>query len=524
MRTIYNKAPNFCVIVTKNFVTHVHSMNYRYIFLYLLFFTASFSRAQDTLATKIDFDLSTEVAVGTGNYTAYQLTANRHHSLATRPNTANFRAGLFVEHQLSKDWKLSGGIDAIASVHADHKAYLQQCYANLSWKSFFLEAGSKEEKPAIRDENLSIGSFTKGTNAKPVPQIHVGTKGFWDIPYTKGWVQANFDFGYGKFLDSGYREDKFYEAGNVNRIYSTGFYYHQKHLFFRSNPEKLFFGLVGIEHVVQFCGVKHDNTDGTMKIKERPISLKEMFRVLIPIGDATYFENNEMEDWRYGNHIGMMTYQIGWNINKHHQLQAYLDNPFEDGSGIRKGNGWDGLWGIQYTNKAQGIQYVRGAVLEYFQSTNQCGPLHWDGNDYPEPIRSQITDKVVGNDDYYNHEYYGGYSHYGMTPGIGLIVSPKYNRDGFTAFRDNRIKAWHLALNGDITNRLSYLVKGSYQEGWGTFRNPLSTKHHSFDAIFQGIYQQGPWEISAAYAFDKGNIYGDCSTFNFKIRYHGKIL
>ena len=231
-----------------------------------------------------------------------------------------------------------------------------------------------------------------------------------------------------------------------------------------------------------------------------------------------------MEDWVYGNHIGVMTYQIGWNINENHQVQAYLDNPFEDGSGIRKGNGWDGLWGLQYSNKTSGRQYVRGAVFEYFQSTNQSGPLHWDRGDYPEPIRNQITSQVTGNDNYYNHQFYNGYSHYGMTPGNALIMSPIYNKDGYTGYRDNRVKAWHLGVNGEITDRISYLVKGSYREGWGTYFVPLSSKHHSFDAMLQGSYHVGPWQFSAAYAFDKGNIYGDCSTFNFKINFHGKIL
>ena len=111
-----------------------------------------------------------------------------------------------------------------------------------------------------------------------------------------------------------------------------------------------------------------------------------------------------------------------------------------------------------------------------------------------------------------------------MTPGIALITSPIYNKDGYTSYRDTRVKAWHLGVNGEITDHLSYLVKGSYREGWGTYHQPLAEKHHSFDAMFQGIYQTGPWQFSAAYAFDKGNIYGDCSTFNFKIKFHGKIL
>ena len=167
---------------------------------------------------------------------------------------------------------------------------------------------------------------------------------------------------------------------------------------------------------------------------------------------------------------------------------------------------------------------MRGTVLEYFQSTNQCGPLHFDAGDYPEPIRSQITDKVVGDDNYYNHTRYDNYAHYGMAIGNALLTSPIYNNNGVTAFCDNRIKAWHVGVNGDITNRLSYLVKGSYREGWGTYHMPLAPKHYSFDAMVQGTYTTGPWQFGAACALDKGNIYGDCTTFDIKIGYHGKIL
>lgn len=494
---------------------------YFYLVLALLAHT-SVAGAQDSLGTHITYDVTAETAVGTGDYTAFQLATNRHHALGTRSNTAYLRGAVNVEHVFNKNWKLSGAVDAIGSLHADHKVYLQQCYVNLSWKSFFLEAGSRERSQVVRDNLLSSGSFVKGTNAKPIPQVHVGTNGFWTVPFTKNWVQINFDFGYGKFLDNHFHERQFNEGNNAR--YTKGAYYHQKHLYIRSNPDKPVFVMVGIEHAVQFGGTMYKYENGELVAKKKPANLKAFWRAILPTGDSQYFENEAMEDWVYGNHIGVMTYQIGWNINKNHQVQAYLDNPFEDGSGIRKGNGWDGLWGLQYTNKTAGRQYVRGAVFEYFQSTNQSGPIHWDGGDYPEPIRSQIKDKVTGVDEYYNHSFYDGYAYYGMTPGNALIPSPIYNKDGYLAYRDNRIKAWHLGVNGEITDRLSYLVKGSYREGWGTYYTPLQPKHHSFDAMFQGTYQLGPWQFSAAYAFDKGNIYGDCSTFNFKINFHGKIL
>ena len=488
------------------------------------------SKAQDSQNTQISYDLTTEVAVGTGDYTAYQLVTNRHHVLGTRANTGYLRGAVNMEHQLGKDWTLSGGVDAIASVHADHKAYLQQCYANLSWQDFFLEVGTREQKPVIRDEALSIGSFAKGNNAKPFAQIHLGTNGYWTVPFTKGVLELNFDGGYGKFLDSDYREEAFFRGvnangKNVNGKYARDILYHQKHLYFRINPNKHFFFIGGIEHVVQFGGKKYAYDENDVLItKDKPTDLKSYLDVILPLGDKNYYENDAMEDWIFGNHLGEMTVQVGWNIDKDHVLQAYYDDLFEDGSGMRKSNGWDGTCGLQYNNNAEGRQYVRKAVVEYFQSTNQSGPLHYDKGDYPEHMRTEITDLVTGKDEYYNHTCYDSYTHYGMTPGIALITSPIYNKDGYTAFRDNRVKAWHMGVSGDITDNLSYLVKGSYREGWGTYDFPLAEKHHSFDAMVQGIYTTGNWQFSGAYALDKGNIYGDCSTFNLKISYHGKIL
>ena len=482
-------------------------------------------RARDTTHTSIDYRLTAEAAAGSGSHTAFLLTANRHHALATRPNTASLRAALSISHRLSRLWKLEAIADVMAGLHADHQAYLQQCYARLSWRdAFHLEAGSRETDHPLRHPQLSTGAFTNGTNAKPIPQIRLGTNGFWTVPYTRGWLQIDFDFGYGKYMDSGYREDVFREF-SANRKYAKGILYHQKHLYFRTNPEKHFFLTAGIDHAVQFGGTGYEYTESnTLVEKKKRENLRAFWEVILPLGDSQYFDNDAMEDWVFGNHIGSMTIQLGWNINDLHQLQAYADNPFEDGSGMRKGNGWDGLYGLQYTNKTKGPQLLRGAVIEYLQTTNQSGPLHWDRGDYPEPIRSQITDLVTGNDEYYNHGFYDSYAHYGMTPGNPLITSPIYNEDGSSGFRDNRVKAWSAAVNGEISSRWAYLVKTVYREGWGTYYSPIYPKHHSLDALLETVYRHGPWLLSATYAFDRGNTVGNCSSFHLKIGYHGRIL
>ena len=100
-------------------------MRYKHILSIITYFLYPLLlQAQDTLKTHITYDISTEAAVGTGDFTAYQLATNRHHVLGTRSNTAYMRGAIQIKHDITHDWSLSGGIDAIGSAHADHKAFL----------------------------------------------------------------------------------------------------------------------------------------------------------------------------------------------------------------------------------------------------------------------------------------------------------------------------------------------------------------------------------------------------------------
>ena len=100
-------------------------MKYKYIIFAAGLLYSTIANAQEATGTHMTYDLTTEASVGTGDYTAYQLVTNRHHVVATRPNTAYLRGAINFDHALSKDFTLSGAVDAIASVHADHKFYLQ---------------------------------------------------------------------------------------------------------------------------------------------------------------------------------------------------------------------------------------------------------------------------------------------------------------------------------------------------------------------------------------------------------------
>ena len=57
-------------------------------------------QAQEAPKTEVTYDLTAETAVGTGDFTAFHLTSNRYHTLATRPNTGYLRGAVKAEHPL----------------------------------------------------------------------------------------------------------------------------------------------------------------------------------------------------------------------------------------------------------------------------------------------------------------------------------------------------------------------------------------------------------------------------------------
>lgn len=478
--------------------------------------------------TSLTYDISTETAVGSGDYTAYQLVSNRHHILSTRANTGYLRAALTGEHRLSEHWSLSGAVDAVASLHADHPAYLQQCYLNLSWREFYLEAGTRERGSVMLNDTLTSGALINSGNAKPVPQVRIGTNQFWTVPGLRHWLMVYGDASYGHFLDGGYLTDQFalYQQHHLRSYVTTDVWYHQKRLYIQSDDRRRFYVTIGMEHAVQFGGRNRSYTSGHEVVTSIAPSFADFFRVILPLGDGnTGTTTNKAQEWVKGNHLGSWNLKLTCNLSPHQQLRLYGESMFEDGSGIRKGNGLDGLWGIEYRNSStQQPILLRQVVLEHLITTDQSGPIHWAPDDFSAQVQGPLPGHSTGNDNYYNNYMYNGYAHYGMSIGTPLLVSPCYNADHYMSFTDTRVKAWHLGMRGEFSNHFGYLLRGSYREGWGTYFVPLQKRNHSFDAVIQGIWHQGPWQVAAAYAIDRGNIYGDCSTFDFKFTYHGKIL
>ena len=500
-------------------------MLFRYkVLLSFLLMSCVFSSIHSQDRVSVDYHLTAEGALSSGEYTPYMLTANQFDMLSPRANTGYMSAGITGAFQFMDRWNLSGGITGLVSAHSNHKAYLQELYLRATYRKIYLEVGARQKSSPVINRELSSGDFIYSGNAKPIPSFHAATVGFVTFPYLHEWIEAYADFGYGRLFDGDWLEDRFedYHASHNGSFFTKDVSFHHKELYLRTNSKRRFFATLGMQHAVFFGGIKTTyEFSKEVEVYGKKAKPGDFLRVLIPKSDGS--GSSKGDGFVFGNHIGVWYLDLGYNVREGKQLRAYMEKPFEDGSGIAFRNGLDGLWGIEYavSNKKSPI---KGIVAEYLQTTNQSGPIHWAPGDFDASISNKLPSEATGADNYYNNYYYNGYSYYGLSLGSALLKSPYYNEDNYLNYVDNRVQAYHLGINGDISSRFTYLAKFSYREGYGTPFIPLPAKHHSFDSMVQINFNHQQWQYSASCALTQGNVYGNSLGFGLKIKYNGKIL
>ena len=183
-------------------------------------------------------------------------------------------AGFDKKLDLSKRFSWSMGMDYITGVVSKtyydrwdetnqtwnkHNARLpyvrfQQLYGRLKYRSAFLNVGMKYSHSIILDDRISSGDVTRSNNAMPIPGISMGFLDFVDIPFTKGWIQINGELMYGKMMDSRFKKSEFnYYQG----LEALNLWYNYKRCYFRTNPEKQFHVIVGMQAAAMAGGVSY---------------------------------------------------------------------------------------------------------------------------------------------------------------------------------------------------------------------------------------------------------------------------
>ncbi len=236
--------------------------------------------------------------------------------------------------------------------------------------------------------------------------------------------------------------------------------------------------------------------------------------MLVPSEDGT-------DGYYAGNHLGAWDFQARYRFKNNATAKAYFSWPWEDGSGIGKLNGWDGLWGLEYNSGKRSI--VTGAVIEYIDLTNLSGPIHFAPNDYPG---TTLPGEATGADDYYNNTSYGPYTNYGFTIGTPTVTGTLYNTDGYAQIVTNRLRGFHAAVKGTLLPCLDYRVKVGYRKAWGNAKLTLPHPRH-----LTSVMLETAWRIDrikglsllAQAELDRGNL--PCNAFGamVTVRYDGSF-
>ena len=164
------------------------------------------------------------------------------------------------------------------------------------------------------------------------------------------------------------------------------------------------------------------------------------------------------------------------------------------------------------------------AVVEYLDFTNQSGPIHFDQEDN---LGNPLTGYAQGADNYYNNDYYGAYSNYGMSIGTPFLLAPIYNRNGMLTYLHNRARGFHAAMEGNPTDRLGYRLMVGYSVAGGSGRQPDFRKSHSTSAMIEARWQPlrdlPGFEVDMKLAMDKGSLRGDNFGLQLQVAYTGAL-
>jgi len=478
----------------------------RYVCFLLLFLTCT-AYSQETLDYRFDVFGSTS----SGNYTPFWITSNTYGVVPIRTNNGYVRGDLIWKKSFLNDINVEAEADVVSAAKHSSSLWIQQLYAAISYGNVRLFAGAKERDNSILDKNLSVGDMTYSTNARPMPEVNFSFPNFTNFPFTKGYLQFKADFAIGKSFDNDY----ILRTKTPGTPYTTNMLWHHKSLFFKwedPNDHIPFWAVLGLEHAVQWAGASSE-------YGHDPTTFKNFIRVVLcQSGDSQSSLGDRVNV--LGNHLGTYNIKIAYK-DKKFQTVLYKQHYFDDNSGLEMANWRDGIWGgeLSFFNQP----FLQKIVMEYLQTTNQSGPIHFLAYDpvlYPNA-------RGGGDDDYYNNFYYvSGWSYFGRAIGNALLTSPEYNADHGIDFENNRVKAIHLGLEGKISPEFSYRTLFTGMQAWGTMYRPFLQRKDNFSTLIECTYSpinHEGWEFALQAAFDKGNLYGDNFGCSLKISKKGVI-
>lgn len=472
----------------------------------------------------LNLNVEASATVGSGTYAPMWLMSNRYGLVSPYANSAYERLTLSrsSDNDSTRQWRWGYNVDITLNQHAQADVMLHQAYAEVAWKKGLLTIGQKEIPMELKNQMLSSGGQALGINSMPIPQVRIAFEDYYLFKFTRYWLGFKGHLAYGMYSDENWQKTFTHDKSKR----TEGQLYHSKSGFLKiQKPGSPFKAEMGIEFANQFGGkTLFPKGNGEYEIVTHQGGFSGFLHAFIPggsdSGEGAYANGN-------GNTIGSWLARFTYDF-PNQSISIYADKYFEDHSamvlldydGYVAGENWNKLsknkWIMYYPKDMMvGVEwkyrkpwYIDNIVIEYIYTKYQSGPVYHDRT-------PDLSDHVAGRDNYYNHNYFTGWQHWGQVSGNPLYRSPIYNESGTVEVKANRFVGVHLGLAGTLMPSLRYRVLASWQSSIGTYYNLFTEPEENVSVMGEVVYDNlrlfktNGWNVRAAIGLDNGLLRGN---------------
>ena len=328
---------------------------------------------------------------------------------------------------------------------------VDRLYVSGGWKMLRMDVGMIPRRGDLGPLSVTGGDFLMSGNARNLPGVNLSSD--W-IYFEKGhWFGVKGNLAHYQTIDS-------------RRV--KGAMIHNKAIAAKFALGRKVDLIAGFDHYAHWGG------DGQAE------SFKDYVKIFFAMrGDASDSPSDQLN--AFGNHLGREWARVVWRARPFTMTFQY-DKPFEDNSGMIFQNFPDGVWTLQFALNDREA-FVTDVTYEFINTTWQSGDKHDITNDKGETII------LGGRDNYFgNSPYASGWTHFGRTIGLPLILPAMPDADGVVPRVVNtRVRGHHIALAGMVARKVPYRFKATFTENFGTYGVP---------------YPETPWQLSLALEAD----------------------
>ena len=474
--------------------------------LYLILILMPFA---DAFATEGDWQVawnaSARIAGSTGQYMPFWARTGEDGILPVR-SSGLLTAGVDLSYRNQNGFffetgaRLAGAL-ALKSPLNTKPVYglVDRLYVSGGWKMLRMDVGMLPRRGELGELSITGGDFLLSGNARNLPGINMYSD--W-IYFEKGhWVGIRGNIAHYHLFDDRVVKGPMIHNKSVGIKFALG--------------RKVDL-IAGFHHYAQWGG------EGQAKKFEDYI--KVFFGKRGDASDSWSDQNNV-----FGNHLGNEWARLVWRAERFTMTFQY-DKPFEDNSGMIFQNFPDGVWTLQFSRNDRNA-FITDVTYEFINTTWQSGDRHDRPATEEELAKQDPSDpfygKIVlgGCDNYFgNSPYSSGWTHYGRTMGMPLILPAMPDAEGVVPTISNtRVRGHHLGLAGVVASKVPYRLKATFTENFGTYFKPLPGTPWQLSLALEADVQQSlsrlPVTFSIGIYGDIGQLYPDSAGLTLRISY-----